>query len=124
LTPADESGAWNPGIHSPVPPELRHLCTIFRADNVFTSLEAADELHDLTGIPAVELIAFRARRLLLHELLVRISADYAVADGSRIEDLGINFRRMAARVLDSCIEPAMEDIESDFGKLRQRAREL
>lgn len=124
MTPADETGAWNPGIQSPVPPELRHLCTIFRADNVFTSLEAADELHDLTGIPAVELIAFRARRLLLHELLVRISADYAVADGSRIEDLGINFRRMAARVLDSCIEPAMEDIESDFARLRRRAGEL
>jgi hypothetical protein len=124
LTSPDESGAWNPGIHSPVPPELRHLCTIFRAENVFTSLEAADELHDLTGIPAVELIAFRARRLLLHELLVRISADYAVADGSRIEDLGINFRRMAARVLDSFIEPAMQDIESDFANMRQRAGEL
>jgi hypothetical protein len=122
--PADESGAWNPGIQSPVPPELRHLCTIFRADNVFTSLEAADELHDLTGIPAVELIAFRARRLVLHELLVRISADYAVADGSRIEDLGINFRQMAARVLDTCIEPAMESIESEFAKMRQRAGEL
>jgi len=122
--PADESGAWNPGIQSPVPPELRHLCTIFRAGNVFTSLEAADELHDLTGIPAIELIAFRARRLVLHELLVRISADYAVADGSRIEDLGINFRLMAARVLDTWIEPAMEDIESDFAKLRVRAGEL
>ncbi len=124
MTPPDESGPWNPGIHSPVPPELRHLCTIFRADNVCTSLEAADELHDLTGIPAVELIAFRARRLLLHELLVRISADYAVADGSRIEDLGINFRRMAARVLEHCVEPAMEDIESEFAELRRRAVEL
>jgi hypothetical protein len=124
LTPSDESGAWSPGIQSPVPPELRHLCTIFRDDNVFTSLEAADELHDLTGIPAVELIAFRARRLVLHELLVRISADYAVADGSRIEDLGINFRHMADRVLDTCIEPAMAGIESDFAKLRQRAGEL
>jgi hypothetical protein len=124
LTPADESGAWSPGIQSPVPQELRHLCTIFRAENVFTSLEAADELHDLTGIPAVELIAFRARRLVLHELLVRISADYAVADGSRIEDLGINFRQMAARVLDKWIEPAMAGIESNYARMRQRAGEL
>jgi len=122
--PADESGAWNPGILSPIPPELRHLCTIFSAENVFTSLEAADELHDLTGIPVIELIAFRTRRLVLHELLVRISADYAVPDGSRIEDLGINFRQMAATVLETWIEPAMAGIESDFASMRQRALEL
>ncbi len=121
---ADDSGAWNPGIQSPVPPELRHLCTIFRAENVFTSLEAADELHDLTGIPAVELIAFRPRRLVLHELLVRISADYAVADGSRIEDLGINFRQMAARVLDTWLEPAMAGVEAGYARMREQAGQL
>ena len=85
------------------------------------ALDAADELHDLTGISATELVAFRARRLVLHELLVRISADYAVPDGSRIEDLGINFRQMAGRVLEHWIEPAMAGIEAEYARLRQRA---
>jgi len=121
LTSTQDWGPWNPGIQSPVPAELRHLCTIFRAEHVFTSLEQADELHDLTGIPATELVAFRPRRLALHELLIRITADYAVPDGSRIEDLGINFRRLATRLLQTCIEPAMDRIESDYAQLRARA---
>jgi hypothetical protein len=124
LTSTQDWGPWNPGIQSPVPAELRHLCTIFRAEHVFTSLEQADELHDLTGIPATELVAFRPRRLALHELLIRITADYAVPDGSRIEDLGINFRRLATRLLQTCIEPAMDRIESDHAQLRARALEL
>jgi hypothetical protein len=124
LNQADESGAWNPGIQSPIPADLRHLCTTFRAENVLTSLDAADELHDLTGIPATELVAFRARRLALHELLVRISADYAVPDGSRIEDLGINFRQMAGRVLEAWIEPAMAGLEAEYARLRQRAGDI
>ena len=36
-------GPWNPGIQSQVPKELRHLSTIFRPENVFTSIAAADE---------------------------------------------------------------------------------
>ena len=124
MTLAADWGPWNPGIQSPVPAELRHLCTIFRPEHVFTSLEQADELHDLTGIAASELVAFRPRRLALHELLIRISADYAVPDGTRIEDLGINFRLMAVRLLQTCIEPAMERIEAEYAQLRARAREL
>ena len=124
MTQANESGPWNPGVQSPIPADLRHLCTTFRSENVLTSLDAADELHDLTGIPATELVAFRPRRLALHELLVRISADYAVPDGSRIEDLGINFRQMAGRVLEAWIEPAMPGIEAEYARLRQRAGDL
>ena len=60
---------------------------------------AALELHGLTGFGLSELVAFRPQRLALHELLIRVTADFAVPDGSRIEDLGINFRRMASRLL-------------------------
>ena len=45
-----EFGPWNPGIVSQVPRPLRHLCTIYRPENVFTNLAQADELHDLTGL--------------------------------------------------------------------------
>ena len=39
-------------------------------------------------------------RLALHELLVRVTADFSVPDGSKIEDLGINFRQIVSR--DPC----------------------
>ena len=120
MTPPDAAGPWNPGILSPVPPELRHLCTIFRPENVLTGVAAADELHDLTGISATELVAFRPQRLALHELLIRVSADYAVPDGARIGDLGINFRQMIRRLLEIQIEPHMAEIVASFEQVRQQ----
>jgi hypothetical protein len=120
LRPEEAAGAWNPGIVSPIPAELRGLCTIFRPENVFTRVETADELHDLTGIPSTELAAFRPQRLVLHELLVRVTADYAIADGSRIEDLGINFRQVVRVLLQKHIEPNMDTLVARFDALRQR----
>jgi len=119
LTAGDAADAWNPGIESPIPAELRQLCTIFRPENVFTSLQSADELHDLTGLPASELVAFRPERLALHELLIRVTADFSVADGSRIEDLGINFRQMS-RALLRHVEPQLPAIVAEYDSLRGR----
>src|ERR1700712_5650843 len=45
-----EYGPWRPGISSRIPDDLRQHCTIFRPENVFTSVARADELHDLTGL--------------------------------------------------------------------------
>ena len=119
---ADESpvcGPWNPGIQSQVPKELRHLATIFRGDNVFTSIATADELQGLTGIPPSELIAFRPQRLALHELLIRVTADFAVPDGSRIGDLGINFREIANRLLERYLIPEMAAITAAYERTRR-----
>ena len=104
--------AWHPGLQSQIPGELRHLATLFRAEHVATSLAEAGEYHDLTGLPTPELVAFRPRRLALHEVLVRVTANLSVPDGTRIEDLGINFRRMTQTLLDACIEPRIADIEA------------
>jgi hypothetical protein len=103
-------GPWNPGIESPVPERLRHQCTIFRPENSFTSVQSARELRDLTGLQLSELAALRPQRLALHELLVRVSADFSVPDGPRIEDLGLNFRRIVSRVLSNYIDPRMSAI--------------
>jgi hypothetical protein len=124
LTSGEEAGPWNPGICSPVPAQLRHLCTIFQADNVFTSVATADELHDLTGIATIELVAFRPHRLALHELLIRVTADFAVADGSRIEDLGINFRLITRQLLRQYIEPEMDAITRAFDEVRRQAAQI
>lgn len=105
-------GPWNPGIASVIPEPLRPLCTYLRPENVVTSVERAGELRDLTGLPLVEVVAFRPERLALHELLVRVTARISVPDGSRIEDLGINFREITRRILARHIEPRMTEIRS------------
>ncbi|HEV7442275.1 MAG TPA: hypothetical protein VGO18_06735 [Steroidobacteraceae bacterium] len=113
-------GPWHPGIISQVPLELRHLCTIFQPQNGLTSVAAATELQLLTGFPLSELAAFRPQRLLLHEVLIRVMADFSVPDGSRIGDLGINFREMSNRLLDRYIEPVLPSIIAEYDEVRRR----
>jgi hypothetical protein len=112
-------GPWSPGLVSQVPAELRHLCTIFRPENSFTSVASATELQQLTGLPLCELVAFRPQRLLLHELLIRVMADFSVPDGSRIGDLGINFREMTRRLLEGHIAPELPAIIGEYERIHQ-----
>ena len=114
-----ECGAWNPGIRSQVPRELRPLATIFRPENVFTSFAAVTEMQGLTGFSPSELVAFRPQRLALHELLIRVTADFAVPDGSRIGDLGINFREMAGILLARYVGPEMDAITAAYDRTRR-----
>lgn len=114
--------AWNPGITSDVPKNLLGLSSIFRPDNVYTSVTTASELHDLTGFALNELVAFRPERLALHEVLIRVTADFVVPDGSRIEDLGINFRRIVSRILVRCVTPQMTAIADCHAQARAKLR--
>ena len=120
---AQAQGPWNPGIQSQVPKELRHLSTIFRPENVFTSVAAADEIRGLTGFSPSELVAFRPQRLVLHELLIRVTADFAVPDGLQIGDLGINFREIAGRIFDRHLVPEMAAITAAFEFTRRELRD-
>jgi len=119
-----ESGAWNPEIRSTLPARYLPLSTMFRPENVYTSIETANELHDLTGLPIQQLICFRPRRLVVHELLIRVSADIFVSDGSRYEDLGVNFRKVVATVLRGYIEPHIDAIMARFEQLRSDCEAL
>lgn len=119
---SNDFGPWNPGIQSQVPKELLHLATIFRTDNVFTSMASAVELRGLTGFGLSELVVFRPERLALHELLVRITADFAVPDGTRIEDLGLNFRGMARLLLSQYLLPQMHAIVGAYDRERKNAK--
>jgi hypothetical protein len=100
-----EFGPWNPGIESPVPRHLRHLVTIFRQENAFGDYARAEELADFTGMRVEDLCVLRPQRLALHELLVRVTADLSVPDGTKIGDLGINFREIVSAIFRRCIEP-------------------
>lgn len=53
---------------------------IFRPENVFTTFAQATELRDITGLALPELVIFRPQRPALHELLVRLTADYEVPE--------------------------------------------
>ena len=117
-------GPWNPGVESTVPRRLLPLATLYRPENVFGSLADALELADLTGLAAEELVAFRPRRLALHELLVRVTADLSVPDGPRVEDLGIHFRAMTSVILERHLEPHMKEIEQTYSRLEREIAAL
>lgn len=112
-------GPWNPGIQSQVPHELRHLSTLFRPEHSFTSVAAATELRQLTGLPLSELATFRPQRLVLHELMIRVMADFSVPTGEKIGDLGINFRDMSNRLLHGYLEPRMPSIVAVYNEVRR-----
>ena len=114
----NDFGPWNPGLVSRTPREWLGLSTLFRPENIFGDLASVEELAGLTGLPRSELVAFRPQRLALHELLIRVTADFAVPDGSRIGDLGINFRRIASRILTGYLVPRMDTIERAFEDTR------
>jgi len=122
-------GPWNPGVASEIPDAIRHLSTFLRPENVFTSYSTAAELRDLTGLELSDVVAFRPQRLALHELLVRVTADLSVPDGSRIEDLGINFRQITRALLASAVAPKMDSLAAMYDGVRRAisaliAREL
>ena len=116
-----EYGPWNPGIKSRLPSALLPLATVFRPDNVLTSLDQAHERAAFTGLDPENLVGFRPERLAVHELLIRVTADISVPDGPNYEDLGINFRRIA-QVLSRHLAPHMPEICRAYDELRARAR--
>src|SRR6185437_4803145 len=114
-------GAWNPGLESELPRELLPLATVFRPENVSTSLVQAFELSDYCGLPLHELVAFRPERLIIHELLVRVTAGLAVPDGNTYEDLGRNFREIAATILNKDIAQHTDELHERFAEVRGKA---
>jgi hypothetical protein len=121
---AAEFSAWNPGIESEIPKTWRELETIYNPANVFTRLEQINQLSIETGLSPEELIALRPHRLVLHELIVRITADIVVREGENEEDLGINFRNIANLIFSQYIIPALMQIEHGFDTMRTRIEDM
>jgi hypothetical protein len=119
-----ETGPWNPGIKSTLPVEYLPLSTLFRPDNVVTSFETATELSGFTGLTIQQLICFRPERLVVHELLIRVSADIFVSDGTKYEDLGVNYRNIVDSILRHYIEPHMAQIVERFNELRAQVESM
>ena len=118
------SSAWNPGIESNIPQALRELETIYDPANVFTALAEVNELAAETGLSPVELTSFRPHRLVLHELIVRITADIVVLEGENEEDLGINFRNIARTIFGKYVIPRLMQIEHGFDTMRTKIEDM
>ncbi len=116
--------AWNPGIDSEIPAAYRELETIYDPANVFTRLDDVNERATETGLSPEELIGFRPHRLVLHELIVRITADIVVLEGENEEDLGINFRNIANQIFSHYIIPGLMQIEHGFDTMRTRIEDM
>jgi hypothetical protein len=116
---ATAHGPWNPGVLSEPPLVLQPLATLFRPENVFTGFDQAHELADVTGLPVEALVVFRPERLVVHEILVRVTADFSVPDGPRLEDLGINFRALVTAILARHVAPRMDEIVASYGAMER-----
>lgn len=113
-------GPWNPGIRSTLTRELLALSTIFRPENVYHDLARAMELRDVSGLPLEDLAIFRPERLALHELLVRVTADYEVPDpeDASVRSLGITLRGMARTLGEQVLDPHRRELDDLYGQVR------
>lgn len=119
LVDPDGGSAWNPGVCPGIPHEFRSLETIFQPKNVFGSVSDVFELGQLTGLAHEELTAFRPQRLALHELIIRVTADIAVAEGDEEEVFGKNFRKTSATIWDKYVLPHIDLAEQAYEDLRR-----
>ena len=109
--------AWNPGIKTQIPRRLREFETIYRSENVGSSIDEVNQLALETGLSPEELVVFKPHRLALHELIVRINADIVILEGDHEEDLGISFRAVVHRIMDEYVSPHLPKIEQTFQSL-------
>ncbi len=115
-----ECGPWNPGVESTLPREFLLLSTVFLPENVTSDLAGIHELSDFSGLPLEDLSEFRPERLAVHELLIRVTVDLAVPDGTEYQDLGTNFRGIAGTILSKYIDPRMDEVRQLHAGLRHQ----
>lgn len=119
----DNADAWNPGLLSDIPTALWPQVTLFRPEHTNVSYSEALELSDLTGLNVLDLVSLRPERLLVHSLLVRVTADLSVPDGPNYEDLGVNLRSMVEQLRTAHMQAALPRMTKAIKVERQKAFE-
>lgn len=114
--------AWNPGLRSSIPRPYLPLASIFHPENCSITFETIEERASFTGLDLDEVAVFRPSRHALHSLLIRITANVAVSDGERYEDLGINFRQIAAKLEADYLPAKIAVIEREYANTAQRVQ--
>ncbi|CAO4173714.1 Zeta toxin family protein [Methylorubrum populi] len=113
--------AWNPGLEPGLPRSVRPLATVFRPEHVSLSLAEIFELSDLSGLSATQLAPFRAERLVVHEVLIRVMADISVPVGEVYADLGLNFRRIVSTLLREGVAHRLGEVSAVLETVRAEA---
>ncbi len=111
--------AWNPGLSSEIPARLMPLATLYRPGNSTVSYPEAVEAAKFCGLKPQDMVAFTLDRLIVHELLIRVTADLNAPDGPNYEDLGISLRGIVARIFDTHVTPHRDEFEGAFAEIRQ-----
>ena len=104
--------AWNPGLSSAIPRALLPNVSLYRPENSSVSYSQAKEINEFCGLDPVEVISFKTERLVIHELLIRVSADLRVRDGPNYEDLGICLRNMVDRIFTAYVRPNLALVQA------------
>ena len=111
--------AWSPGLNSEIPSRLLPLVTLYRPENSDVDYATAKEAAEFCGLKPHEMVALKVSRLVVHELLIRVTADLFVPDGPSYEELGLNLRSMAGTILSKHIQPEMPVLEQKFADLKE-----
>jgi hypothetical protein len=111
--------AWNPGLTSEIPGRLLPEVTLYRAENSHVSYRDAKEAAEFCGLKPQEMTAFKVSRLVVHEVLIRVTADFYVPDGPNYEELGLNLRSMVGRTIDRHLTPHKAAFDAKFAEIRQ-----
>ena len=95
------------------------LVTLYRPENSDVDYATAKEAAEFCGLKPHEMVALKVSRLVVHELLIRVTADLFVPDGPSYEELGLNLRSMAGTILSKHIQPEMPVLEQKFADLKE-----
>lgn len=116
--------AWNPGVLPDIPARYRALESIFRPEATASTFDETREHARFTGLPQEQLVAFRAERLALHELILRVTTHVAVAEGAEEEAFGRHFRATALRIWQQHVCPELPRLARLHQELREQAGRL
>ena len=70
------------------------------------------------------MVAFTPERLIVHELLIRVTADLSVPDGPDYEELGLNLRGMVRRIYEAHVHPEIDHIKNALSAARKTGHEF
>ena len=117
----DAFHAWDPGVTSTIPEALLPDVTLFRPEASRIDFRQAREIADFFGLSPTEVVAFTTERLIVHELLIRVTVDYSIPDGPNYEDLGLHLRSMVETIHRNYVLPDLEDFEDIHRRFHEDA---
>ena len=121
--PSEEFHAWNPGLSSNLPQRLLPVISLFRPENSDIGYQQAKEAADFSGLAVEQLCSLKVNRLVVHEVLIRVTADLSVPDGPSYEYLGLQIREMVDCIYSNYMVPEMDTISHGFLVVRERAEQ-